>query len=67
MDDTVGGSITGLGELLNSEYSWDINEDSVFGGYVGAQLEVAEGCSVNGEYQKTAAADAFGASILWRF
>ena len=67
LDDTVGGSITGLGELLNSEYSWDINEDSVFGGYVGAQLEVAEGCSVNVEYQKTAAADAFGASILWRF
>jgi len=67
LDDTVGASITGLGELLNSEYSWDINEDSVFGGYVGAQLEVAEGCSVNVEYQKTAAADAFGASILWRF
>ena len=53
--------------LLNTEYVWDLDEDSIFGGYIGAQLEVAEGCSVNVEYQKTAAADAFGASIFWRF
>jgi hypothetical protein len=52
---------------LNSKYDWEIDEDSVFGGYIGAQLEVAEGCSFNVEYLKTAAADAFGASILWRF
>lgn len=67
LDDTVGASITGAGELLNSEYAWDINEDSVFGGYFGVQLEVGEGCSFNVEYQKTAAADAFGASLMWRF
>ena len=53
--------------LLNTEFVWEIDEDSVFGGYIGAQLEIGEGCSVNVEYQKTAAADAFGASILWRF
>jgi hypothetical protein len=67
LDNEVGASITETGELLNSQYVWDLDEDSVFGGYVGAQLEVAEGCSVNVEYQKTAAADAFAASILWRF
>ncbi|UCE47427.1 MAG: outer membrane beta-barrel protein [Phycisphaerales bacterium] len=67
LDNAVGASITGGGELLNSQYLWDLDEDSVFGGYIGAQLEIAEGCSVNIEYQKTAAADAFGASILWRF
>ena len=67
LEDTVGASVTGLGELLNSKYDWEIDEDSVFGGYIGAQLEVAEGCSFNVEYLKTAAADAFGASILWRF
>ena len=67
LDDTVGASVTGLGELLNSEYDWEIEEDSTFGGYIGAQLEVAEGCSFNVEYQFTAAANAFGASILWRF
>ena len=67
LDDIVGASITGAGELLNSEYAWDINEDSVFGGYFGVQLEVGEGCSVDVEYQKTAAADAFAASLMWRF
>ena len=67
LEDTVGASVTGLGELLNSEYDWEIEEDSTFGGYIGAQLEVAEGCSFNVEYQFTAAANAFGASILWRF
>ena len=67
LDDTVGASITGAGELLNSDYSWDINEDSVFGGYLGAQLEVAEGCFFNVEYQRTAAADAFAASLMWRY
>ena len=67
LDNEVGASITEAGELLNSQYVWDLDEDSVFGGYFGAQLEVAEGCSVNFEYQKTAAADAFGASIIWRY
>jgi hypothetical protein len=55
------------GQLLNSQYTWDINEDSVFGGYLGVQLEFTEGCFVNVEYQKTAAADAFGASLMFRF
>lgn len=68
LDDTVGELVPDdFGELVNFERSWDINEDSVFGGYVGAQLEVAEGCSFNVEYQRTAAADAFGASVMWRF
>ena len=53
--------------LLNSEYVWELDEDSVLGGYLGAQLEIGEGCAVNFEYLKTAAADAFGASIMWRF
>lgn len=67
LDDTVGASITGGGELLNSEYAWDINEDSVFGGYLGIQLEFVEGCFFNVEYQGTAAANGFGASLMWRF
>ncbi len=65
--DTVGASVLPGGELLNSEYVWQIDEDSVFGAYIGAQLEINEGCAFNIEYQKTSAADAFGASILWRF
>lgn len=67
LDDTVSEVDAISGGLLNSEYVWDVDEDSVFGGYLGAQLEVGENCSVNVEYQKTAAADAFAAGILWRF
>ncbi len=67
LEDTVTEVDTISGGLLNSEYVWELDEDSVFGGYFGAQLEIAESCSVSLEYQKTGAADAFGASILWRF
>ncbi len=67
LDDTLSEVDTISGGLLNSEYVWEVDEDSVFGGYFGAQLEIGEGCSVSIEYHKTAAADAFGASILWRF
>lgn len=67
LDDTLSEVDAGSGDLLNSVYVWDVNEDSVFGCYLGAQLELAEGCSVSVEYQKTAAADAFGASLLCRF
>jgi hypothetical protein len=56
-----------LPNLLHSEYVWEIDEDSAFGAYIGAQLEIGENCAVNVEYQKTAAADAFGAGILWKF
>ncbi len=67
LDDTFSAVDAGSGDLLNSEYVWDINEDSVFGGYIGAQVEIGEGCSFNVEYQRTAAADAVGASLMWRF
>jgi hypothetical protein len=55
------------GGLLTSEYYWEVNEGSVFGGYIGARVELAEDCSLNIEYQHTAAADAVGASLMWRF
>ena len=55
------------GGLLTSEYLWNIEQDSVFGGYLGAQMELAENCFLNIEFQHTTAADAFGASIAWRF
>ncbi len=67
LDDTFSEVDAGSGDLLTSEYLWQIDEDSVFGGYFGVQLEVAEGCSFNVEYQRTAAADAFGASLMWRY
>jgi hypothetical protein len=55
------------GGLLTSEYLWDIEQDSVFGGYLGARMELGQNCFLNVEFQHTAAADAFGASIAWKF
>ncbi|MHC4556968.1 MAG: hypothetical protein ACYTFW_07225 [Planctomycetota bacterium] len=67
LDDTFSEVDAGSGGLLTSEYYWEVNEDSVFGGYIGAQLEFTENCSFNIEYQHTSAADAFGASLMFRF
>lgn len=65
--DTFSEVDAGTGGLLTSEYLWNIEQDSAFGGYLGTQVELAENCFLNIEFQHTAAADAFGASIAWRF
>ncbi len=67
LDDTFSAVDTGTGGLLTSRYLWDIEEDSSFGGYLGTQMELAENCSLNMEFQHTSAADAFGMGIVWRF
>ena len=67
LDDTTGELVeVDFGEIGNRERAWEIDEDSVFGGYFGAQLELAENCSFNIEYQRTAAADAVGLSLMFR-
>lgn len=67
LDDTFSAVDTGTGGLLTSKYKWDIEEDSTFGGYLGAKMELSENCSLNMEFQHTSAADAFGMGIAWRF
>ena len=67
LNDVYSEVDTDTGGLLTSDYSWDIEQDSSFGGYLGTQMELAENCSLNIEFQHTAAANAFGASIAWRF
>ena len=52
---------------ISSKYSWDIEETSIFGGYLGAQLCFSENTFLNLEYQHTGGADAFGLSFLYRF
>ncbi len=47
--------------------SYDIDEVSYFGGYIGAEIDIAENISYNIEYQHTAAADALGMKLIWRF
>jgi len=53
--------------LLTSRYSWDIKERSVFGGYIGLQIDASRNASFNIEYQYTGAADALGLGFIWRF
>jgi len=52
---------------LASEYSWDIDESSNFGGYIGINVEIALNTFVNAEYIYSSGADAVGLSINGRF
>ncbi len=56
---------TGTFQVIES--SWDIEQDSLYGGYLGTQVEIGKNCYMNIEYQFTGAADAFGAGILLGF
>ncbi|OHB62791.1 MAG: hypothetical protein A2168_02035 [Planctomycetes bacterium RBG_13_50_24] len=57
------------GQIFNDtrEYSWQITKGPTFGGYIGAQIEIAKNYSANIEYQKTSNANVFGASIMMRY
>jgi len=55
------------GSILTSKYSWDVDESSNFGGYIGAKVDIAEDLSFNIEYQHTESADALSAGLIWRF
>ena len=55
------------GGLLASEFTWDIEQESVLGGYLGIQMNFAENASFNIEYQHTSDAGAFGMSFVSRF
>ncbi|MFB0552964.1 MAG: hypothetical protein ACETWQ_06570 [Phycisphaerae bacterium] len=47
--------------------SADIKEESVFGGYVGAQFDIAENASCHIEYQLTGDASGIGVGVVWKF
>jgi hypothetical protein len=55
------------GGFLLSEYTWDIEQDSLYGGYLGSQMQIGENCYFNIEYQFTGGANAFGAGIILGF
>jgi hypothetical protein len=46
---------------------FDIEENKIFGGYVGAQVELDSSIAINVEWMCTEDADAFGASAIVRF
>jgi hypothetical protein len=55
------------GSILTSKYSWNLDESSNFGGYIGAKVDIAEDLSFNIEYQQTESADALSVGFVWRF
>jgi len=49
------------------EYSWEFNEGFTYGGYIGAEINIAKNYFANIEYQKTSDADVFGANFVMRY
>lgn len=67
--DTVPAPGETLTETLyySSKESGDIEEESSFGGYIGAQIDITENLPIVVEYQFTGDADIFGLNLLYRF
>jgi len=59
---TITGPLDGSGSV-----SFDIEQESEFGGYIGALFDLAQNTSCYVEYQFTGDASAIGAGIVWRF
>lgn len=55
------------GTIAGVPVSGDFEEDSNFGGFVGARIKIAKYTEMGIEYQRTGTADAVGVSILWQF
>ena len=53
--------------LITAKNTWDVKEDSNFGGYIGAQVEISGNSTFLIEYQYTSATDAVGASVAVKF
>jgi len=54
-------------DFIIRETSYDIDDVSCFGGYIGTQIEIAKNTFYSIEYQHTATADAIAMSLIWRF
>jgi len=49
------------------EFSWQINEGPIYGGYLGAQIKLSQSISANIEYQTSSDANVFGASLMMKY
>ena len=56
-----------IGGLGYWDWSSDIEQDSMYGGYIGTTVDIDEFNSLNFEYQFTGSANAFGASYVMKF
>ncbi len=67
-DYSESGTAPGPSTLdYHADYSYDIDKSSIFGGYVGLQVDLDTNLAFNIEYQHTAYADALGLNLLWVF
>jgi opacity protein-like surface antigen len=55
------------GDVDSGHHTYDLEEDSAFGGYVGAEAALADNTSLFGEFQFTGAGWAIGTGISWKF
>jgi len=65
--ETVGGVTYTDTVTYSGTASGDIEEQSNFGAYIGAQVDLAENLPLCVEYQMTGDTDIFGASLAYRF
>ena len=49
------------------EFSWEINEGPIYGGYLGAQYELSQNIAANIEFQNSSDATVFGLSLLMKY
>lgn len=68
----VDGDVDGKWHSLEDgsfagDETYDIDETSYFGGYIGVKIDLVKNVTYGLEYQHTAAADALGMSLIWRF
>ena len=59
--------VTGDDVIRNLDLIFDIEQDSEIGGFIGVSAELAEGFSLNGEYQLTADAWMIAVNLQFRF
>jgi hypothetical protein len=62
MYDTINDSA-----VQTTEYSYDIEQDSSFGGYLGVEWILSKDSAINAEYQFGSSAKAFGVNLVLRF
>jgi hypothetical protein len=57
----------GTAAVQTTEYSYDIEQDSSFGGYLGVEWILSKDTAINAEYQFGSSAKAFGVNLVLRF
>jgi len=63
----VDGRFTAKNRATPARICYDIDEGSSFGGYIGTEIKVTNYAAFHVEYQHTAAADAIGMGLIFRF